>query len=614
MNAFQPKNKGSRSDLENDRGIFTCTVLNNILQKLIYNDQYDEIDANLSDSNIGARKSKNIRNHSFIVNGIINDTVQSKNKNVDIAVLDYRQCFDALSVDVTLNDLWDVGVQNKHLRLIAECDAASNIAIKTPVGMTKRVDIHKIVAQGEVMSPLKCTVSVDAIARSHEAMLSDNLYRYKNQIAIPPLTMVDDALAVSNCGLDSGLATAHLNAQTNIKKLQYGEAKCHKIHIGKTDVVCPTNTIDAWKLLKQSDEATSILDLVDTEINKHEIASVTHDKYLGDILQNSGKNTMNIQDRIKRGFGAVNQVCQLLEDLCLGKYYFECSNVFRNALLLSTLLSNSDAWYNITDKEIKELESVDEMLLRKVLSAHSKTALELLYLETGNIPIRFILKSRRLTFLHYILNEEEDSLIHKFFTAQCKHPVKGDWVLTVKQDLEDLNINLSFDQIKNTSKVVFKELVKEKVKTSAFIMLTNIQQTHSKARSLQYERLELQDYLKSNNAMNIREKSFLFALRSRMIHVKGNFKTGLADLKCRNCHESDEDQEHLLSCPALSDNSVLNTGSIPEYKDLFSSDVQKLENIGKILMSKFKMFNSINVTMCAGSNHELLQTQLQIWN
>ena len=80
------------------------------------------------------------------------------------------------------------------------------------------------------------------------------------------------------------------------------------------------------------------------------------------------------------------------------------------AIYLHTLLSNADSWYNLTSKEITELESIDEMLLRKVLSAHSKTPLELLYLETGNVPIRFILKSRRLSFLHYLWNKEDDAL------------------------------------------------------------------------------------------------------------------------------------------------------------------------------------------------------------
>ena len=514
------KNKGSRLDLENDRGIFTCTVLNTILQKLIYNNQYEMIDSNLSDSNIGARKQRNIRNHTFIVNGIINDTTMSKNKNIDIAVLDYRQCFDALSADITINDLYEVGVTTNDLNLISECDSSSNIAIKTPVGMTKRVDVMKIVAQGEVMSPLKCTVSVDSIASSHAVNLREHLYKYKDLVKIPPLTMVDDTLNISNCGIDSGLATAHLNAQTNIKKLQYGESKCKKLHIGKSHVVCPKNTIDAWKLEKRNEEATSILDLVDTEAGKHEIDTTSHDKYLGDILQDNGKNTINIEERVKRGFGAVTQTCQLIDDLCLGSFYFECANIFRNSLLLSTLLSNSDAWYNVTDKEITSLESVDEIMLRKVLFAHSKTPKELLYLETGNIPIRFILIARRLTFLHYILNEPENSLINEVFTVQCENPVKGDWVLTVKENIDELDLKMTFLQIKATTKDMFKSIVKEKVKIAAFKFLTKLQETHSKSSNIKYQKLEIQEYLKSSNKMTIKEKTFIFGARSRMLDLK----------------------------------------------------------------------------------------------
>ena len=545
------------------------------------------------------------------MNGIINDTIQSKNKNIDIAVLDYRQCFDALSADITINDLYDVGVTDDELNLISECDSASNIAIKTPVGMTKRVDVMKIVAQGEVMSPLKCTVSVDSVASSHAVNLSDHLYNYKDSVPIPPLTMVDDTLNISKCGVDSGLATAHLNAQTNIKKLQYGEAKCHKLHIGKSDVVCPVNKIDAWKLEKRDGEATSILDLVDTEAGPHVIETTTHDKYLGDILQDNGKNTKNIEERMKRGFGAVTQICQLLEDLCLGSFYIECSKVFRDSLLLSTLISNSDAWYNLSDKDIINLESVDEMLLRKVLYAHSKTAKELLYLETGSIPIRFILMSKRLTFLHYILNEEENSLIHEVFTAQCNNPVKGDWVLTVQENLNELDIKMTFLEIKTTPKDMFKNIVKEKVQTAAFDYLTKIQKTHSKSINIEYKKLELQGYLKSKHT-NIKQKSFIFGARTRMLDLKCNFKIGQINLQCRKCSQSEEDQKHLLVCPALADNSVVDAGFFPQYEDLYSDSTEKIENIGKILMTRFKLFNANNASMCADT-HALLQSPLQTW-
>ena len=86
---------------------------------------------------------------------------------MDLAVLDYRQCFDTMSVDITTNDLYEVGVTNDHLNLFHEGDKKSKIAVKTPAGLTKRADLNKVVAQGEINSPLKCTVTVDSIASDH---------------------------------------------------------------------------------------------------------------------------------------------------------------------------------------------------------------------------------------------------------------------------------------------------------------------------------------------------------------------------------------------------------------------------------------------------------------
>ena len=155
----------------------------------------------------------------------------------------------------------------------------SKVAVKTPVGLTKRLDLHKVVAQGEVISPLKCTISVDAIAESQVENLSDHLYNYKGSVPIPPLGMVDDQICVSHCGLDSALATSHLNTQTNLKRLQFGPQKCLKLHVGRKCRICPELSIDTWKLEKSSEEFTSVMELVDIEGQKHIMEEVESAKY-----------------------------------------------------------------------------------------------------------------------------------------------------------------------------------------------------------------------------------------------------------------------------------------------------------------------------------------------
>ena len=48
--------------------------------KMIYVDKYNIIDENMSDSQVGGRKGKNVRNHIWILNGIISDVLSTKKK------------------------------------------------------------------------------------------------------------------------------------------------------------------------------------------------------------------------------------------------------------------------------------------------------------------------------------------------------------------------------------------------------------------------------------------------------------------------------------------------------------------------------------------------------
>ena len=60
------KLRGSRNDFDNYRGIFRVPVFRCILDSLIYNDEYPTVDNNLTDSNVGARKGRNIIDNIFV--------------------------------------------------------------------------------------------------------------------------------------------------------------------------------------------------------------------------------------------------------------------------------------------------------------------------------------------------------------------------------------------------------------------------------------------------------------------------------------------------------------------------------------------------------------------
>ena len=61
---------------------------------MIYLDEYETVDANLTDCNVGARKERNIRDNLFIVNGVINAVKEKDDNPIDIELMDIAKCFD----------------------------------------------------------------------------------------------------------------------------------------------------------------------------------------------------------------------------------------------------------------------------------------------------------------------------------------------------------------------------------------------------------------------------------------------------------------------------------------------------------------------------------------
>ena len=86
----------------------------------------------------------------------------------------------------------------------------------------------------------------------------------------------------------------------------------------------------------------------------------------------------------------------ILEKVTLGKHYFTTAVLLRESLFLNGILTNSEIWYGLTKNEIKELENLDHILLRKILGTPFSTPIESMYLELGLLDIETIIMARRI--------------------------------------------------------------------------------------------------------------------------------------------------------------------------------------------------------------------------
>ena len=76
----------------------------------------------MSFSNVGGRKQRNIRDNLFVLYAAINDVINGDGTSFDIQGYDVMKCFDEMWYEETLNDLWDVKVQDDKFSLISKLD------------------------------------------------------------------------------------------------------------------------------------------------------------------------------------------------------------------------------------------------------------------------------------------------------------------------------------------------------------------------------------------------------------------------------------------------------------------------------------------------------------
>ena len=282
----------------------------------------------------------------------------------------------------------------------------------------------------------------------------------------------------------------------------------------------------------------------------------------------------------------------MMDGFHFGKQYFEVGILLRNSLLVSSMLFNSEAWYNLTETELNLLETIDLQFLRQLLKAPKGTPKEMLFLELGCMPYRDIIRERRLGFLHYILNEDQESMVNRFFHSQMKMRTKKDWVTTVLEDLKYLGLSdMSMEKIRKMKKVCFMKLVKSSNKSHTFEKLQKIKFSHTKVKNLEHNSLKMQKYLQPNQTKITNEEAQLvFKLRCRVTETKVNLKGKYDLLECDACGKEEETQEHILLCTEINTN-----GKIDEYKyeKLFYGTVFEKLKIARRFKENFEILEKI---------------------
>ena len=223
----------------------------------------------------------------------------------------------------------------------------------------------------------------------------------------------------------------------------------------------------------------------------------------------------------------------------------------------------------------------------------------------------YLLMAIRLMYYWTLLNKDDSELAKKVLETQQLLSSKNDWVLQLQNDLKECRIELSEAEIKRMKKEQFKSLVKKRIKTLSMEYLIGLRSKLSKSENLLHQNC-MKDYLKSDK-ITLEEKKLLFAMKTRAINVKTNFRNNFSNtnMLCRLCHKPGEKESelHLMKCETIisCDNNIGNLLTNISYMDIFGT-IEKQVIAIKVWKKVLKIWEvKLEVSRASSSGHQVHQ-------
>lgn len=391
------------------------------------------------------------------------------------------------------------------------------VQIKTPYGLTEPLDVTDIVKQGGVLGSPMCSATTAEYCEQNRGISI-------GQATIASLAFVDDIADISASFEDA--LNSHKNALkfARRKKLQLAPDKCFIM------------------LIKQGNKEMKVPEL---EVEGEKVQQVKLMKYLGDIFNEKGNNDDLVEDRAKRGTASMVSIQGFMREASLGTHTLSVYLLLHNAIFISSVIFNSEAWSNITEKNMSTLTTIQLRYLKKMMDVRQATANSFIYLELGILPIKYEIHKRQISFLYHIVSLSENDPVKMVWRHQTELPEHKNWWCGVKKLMESYSIDYDEEAIKKMSKETFKRKVKTAIRNKAFEDLKNDNASKSKTEYLTYDKFETQEYIKS---MYPGAAKTILKCRAKTLKIKDHMKFKYSEYSCRWCGVSDETVEHIVNC------------------------------------------------------------------
>ena len=539
------KNKGSKKNLRNYRGIFLTQVLSKIYERIVIN-RAKEILEKVSLLQAGSRSNRGPTDNLFLLNSVI-DHARYLNIPVYITVYDFEQCFDALWLEDSIVALWKLGIRDDTLAILYNMNKQARIRVKTPAGICEELIKPAIVKQGTVAGPSMCSVSTAEFVHTNKGVKGFPI----GDTSLHTMILVDDVLNLNLDVADVQISHRNTTSFSKLKRLPLGGCKCF---------ILPVN-------LKKKPEKDLIPILKVGDLKMEEKDKI---EYLGAMYNKKGNNADLIEHRIKQAKTCMVTSIAMCTDITLGCYEFQALTLTYKSVFVQILLYGAQVWTNLTKSEKKNLHITQLKFLKRILQVPRSTSNCVVHLELGILPIVNEIHRRQLMFLHHILSLSEEDPVLKAYKAQGKYIMEKNWANESKKLRIEYDLDIEESEIVKSGKEEWKQKVKKAVTKKALKDLC--EERRNLSRATEYpEETELAPKMYFSN-LNSTHARILFRIRCKNWDIKAWRQYMYHDMNCRLCGLGDETITHVLKvCREVKSEPL--SGNIDVYTE--NTEMQK---------------------------------------
>ena len=412
------KNKGSKDDANNYRGITLLSCLGKLFTSILNHRLTEFCEQNfiLNEIQAGFRKGYSTADHVFVLKHLM-DLFKSRNKKLFCCFVDYTKAFDSIWREALWHKLISNGIQGKILNVIKSLYAQIKSCVFLNGEKSEFFISTRGVRQGENLSPLLFSLFVNDI-ESEFLKLGCSYINLDNFIRLMVLMYADDTIILADSAENLQIALNALKSYCDTWKL---EINCTKT-----------------KILVFSNRKANPNDY-NFNLGINNIELVDSYKYLGVILNYNGSFNLaidNLRSQASRAMYSLISKSRRLNlpiDIQLDSY---------DKTVLPILLYGCEIWgYS----NVPSIETFHLKFLKMTLGVHIKTCNNMVYGELGRFPLEIFIKKRAIGYWARIIKGKESKLTkvayNHLFTMYNSNIFKSKWIDYIKSILVECNLN-----------------------------------------------------------------------------------------------------------------------------------------------------------------------------